>query len=88
MKKQFDIIEVAKKWCDENGHDGFYCKLHGESCSCSVDDLCPCGNEASLYNGDCAGGKKFVGTFKDMDGQACDFAIAPHDWTPSETDGE
>jgi hypothetical protein len=80
MKKYFDIIEAAKKWCIENGHDGFYCTTSGVACGCFVDDLCPCGCEESLYNGYCAGGKKYVGNFIDMDGNECKFAIAPHDW--------
>lgn len=46
MKTQFNIYEAAKKWCAENGHDGFYyAGGAGDQCGCRVDDLCPCGYE-------------------------------------------
>ena len=80
MEKNFDILVAAKKWCKENGHDGFYCTVSGESCGCTVDDLCPCGVEDSLYNGDCAGGKLAHGKFFDANGVPCDSAIVPHDY--------
>lgn len=80
MKKYFDIIEAAEKWCEENGHDGFYCTVSGESCGCTVNDLCPCGVEESLYNGDCAGGKKVIGEFIDQNGEKCNCAIVPHEF--------
>lgn len=81
MKTQFDIIEAAKKWCSENGHDGFYYAGNGDPCGCHVDDLAPCGCEQSLYNGDCKGGKLVKGEFIDGNGEHCDEAIVPHDWS-------
>lgn len=74
----FDIRESIKKWCEENGHDGFFCALHdGDSCGCKIDDLAPCDELDNIINGSCIGGK-IAEPFIDADGYEYSWAIVCH----------
>ena len=46
-----DVLDIVKKYLDENGYDGLYSDYE---CACLKDDLAPCGE----MNMDCRAGYK------------------------------
>lgn len=86
-KNVFDLESAIKRWCLENGHDGFYFTgVGGDPCGCKIGELAPCCESENITNGICNGGKLISETFIDANGNECDWAIVPHDFDGSLND--